>query len=313
MRLDLLLVRRHPGLSRRRAREAIEKGQVALDGRTLREPGRDVPEDAVVVFDPNRRALPRARPTLPVLLEDEHVIVVDKPAGLLTVPSGPGRHEEDTVLRRVQDYARRLRGRKGYAERVHRLDRDMSGAIAFALTREARAGLIRSFREHRVERAYLAIVDGEPAADSGTVDAPLREAWRSGRRGVARPGDASRPALTRWRVRERLAGASLLEVTLETGRQHQVRVHLAHAGLPVLGDAVYGRPSRGRPLARRPMLHALRLAFAHPTSGERIAVESPPPEDFRRVLAALRRRAYLRIERTSRRPIGESSKWTPTW
>ena len=289
MRLDLLLVRHHPSLSRRKARDVIEKGQVSVDGRLVREPGKDVAEGAAVVFDPNRKALPHARCSLAVLHEDSHVIVVDKPAGLLTVPSAPGLHDEDTALRRVQDYARRLKPRGGYAERVHRLDRDTSGALAFALSREARAGLIETFRHHRIERGYLAIVEGEPAAEGGTIDAPLREAWVSGRRGVARPGEEQRPARTHWRVRERLPGAALLEVRLETGRQHQIRVHLAHAGLPVLGDPVYGRAARGRPVARRPMLHAFRLAFAHPLTGERVSVESPPPEDFRRALDALRR------------------------
>jgi len=289
MRLDLLLIRRHPSISRRKARDVIEKGQVSVDGGAVREPGREVAESATVAFDPNRKALPRARCTLAVLHEDEHVIVVDKPAGLLTVPSAPGVHDEDTALRRVQDYAHRRKPRGGYAERVHRLDRDTSGALAFALSREARAGLIETFRHHRIERAYLAIVEGEPGGESGTVDAPLREAWVSGRRGVAKPSEEQQSARTHWRVRERLPGAALLEVRLETGRQHQIRVHLAYVGLPILGDPVYGKPVHGRPLARRPMLHAFRLAFAHPVTGERIAAESPPPEDFQKALAALRR------------------------
>jgi 23S rRNA pseudouridine1911/1915/1917 synthase len=297
VRLDLLLIRHHPSMSRRKARDVIEKGQVSVDGRIAREPGREVAEGADVAFDPNRKALPRGRCTLAVLHEDEHVIVVDKPAGLLTVPSAPGVHDEDTALRRVQDYAHRLKPRGGYAERVHRLDRDTSGALAFALSREARAGLIDTFRHHRIDRGYLAIVEGEPTGESGTIDAPLREAWVGGRRGVARPGEEHREARTHWRVRERLPGAALLEIRLETGRQHQIRVHLAHLGLPILGDPVYGktrvgpggRPARGPLVARRPMLHAFRLAFAHPVTGERVAAESPPPEDFRRALAALRR------------------------
>jgi 23S rRNA pseudouridine1911/1915/1917 synthase len=255
----------------------------------VREPGREVEEGAAVDFDPNRRALSRARCTLAVLHEDEHVIVVDKPAGLLTVPSAPGMHDEDTALRRVRDYARRRTPRGGYAERVHRLDRDTSGAIVFALSREARAALIQTFRRHHVERRYIAIVEGVPKGESGTVDVPLREAWVSGRRGVARPGEEGRSARTRWRVLERLAGAALLEVELETGRQHQIRVHLAHVGLPILGDPVYGRPDRGRAPARRPMLHAARLAFAHPITGERIDVRCPPPPDFRQALAGRRR------------------------
>ena len=291
MRLDLLLIRHHPGMSRRKARDVIEKGQVNVGGNAVREPGLEVEEDAAVVFDANRKALPRVRCTLPILHEDEHVLVVDKPAGLLTVPTGPGEDDEDTALRRVQDYAHRLKPRVGYAERVHRLDRDTSGAIAFALSREARAGLIETFRHHRIERRYLAIVEGVPDAESGTVDAPMREAWVSGRRGVAKPGEGSQPARTHWRVRERLPGAALLEVQLETGRQHQIRVHLAHVGLPILGDPVYGKPPRGRPLARRPMLHAYRLAFAHPVAGTRVAVESAPPADFQKALAALRRAA----------------------
>jgi 23S rRNA pseudouridine1911/1915/1917 synthase len=288
MRLDLLLIRRNPGMSRRRAQDVIEKGQVSVGGERVREPGRDVPESSAVEFDPNRKALPKARSTLPVLHEDEHVIVVDKPAGLLSVPSAPGLHE-DTALARVQDYARRLKPHEGYAERVHRLDRDTTGALAFALSREARSGLIDAFRAHRIERRYLAIVEGEPQGARGTIDAPVRDAWVSGRRGVAGPGEAAQPARTHWVLREPLPGAALVEVELETGRQHQVRAHLAHAGLPILGDPVYGRPSYGRPLARRPMLHAAELAFAHPITGERVHAKSPLPPDFEATLTALRK------------------------
>ena len=299
MRLDLLLIRRHPGLSRRKAREVIEKGQVSVAGERVREAGQEVAEDAAVVFDPNRPALPRARCTLPVLYEDEHVLVVDKPAGLLTVPSAPGLHDEDTALLRVQDYARRLKPRGAFAERVHRLDRDTSGAIAFALSPEARAGLIQTFRDHRIERAYVAVVAGEPREQSGLVDAPLREEWTSGRKGVARGDEPARPALTRWAVRERFSGAALLDVTLETGRQHQIRIHLAHVGLPILGDPVYGRVSS---LATRPLLHAARLAFAHPVTGARVAVESPLPDDVTRALKRLRQGLRPEAAGPPRRP-----------
>ncbi len=291
MRLDLLLIRRQPGLSRRTARDVIEKGQVSVDGQCVREAGREVHPGAELVFDPNRKALPRARCTLDVLYEDEHVIVVDKPAGLLSVPSAAGLRDEDTALRRVLDYARRLRPRGAFAERVHRLDRDTSGAIAFALSAEARAGLIRTFRDHRIERVYLAIVAGEPRGEQGVVDVPLRSLWSGGRKGVARGDEPAEAALTRWRLRERFAGAALLEVSLETGRQHQVRVHLAHVGLPILGDPVYGRPAL---LARRPLLHAWRLSFAHPITGESLAVECPMAEDMRHALASLRRRSLPR-------------------
>jgi 23S rRNA pseudouridine1911/1915/1917 synthase len=292
VRLDLALIHAHPSLSRRKAREVIEKGQVTVDGRLVREPGRDVDEKASIGFDPHRPALPRARCRLRILYEDEHLLVVDKPSGLLTVPSGPGRLDEDTALGRVQEYARHLRPRNAYAERVHRLDRDTSGALAFALSREARSGLIRTFRAHRIDRVYLAVVEGEPREERGEVQAPLRDTWVSGRRGVARGDEPAVSARTRWRVRERFPEATLLEVELDTGRQHQIRVHLAHVGLPVVGDRVYGGPRRGAgPPARRPMLHSFRLAFDHPVHGRRVDVSCPPPEDFLRVVEDLRRRA----------------------
>ncbi len=289
MRLDLALIRLHPGLSRRRARGAIEKGQVTVDGTRVRQAGHEVAEGAEVAWDPHRKALPRARCSLPILHEDEHVLVVDKPAGLLTVPTGPAVRDEDTVLARVREYVSHLRPREGFVERVHRLDRDTSGAVAFALSREARAGLIRTFRAHQIERRYLAIVAGAPQADRGVIDAPIRDAWVSGRRSVARDEEPQKPARTRWRVRERFFGAALLEVELDTGRQHQIRVHLAHVRLPVLGDRVYGTPTVGRVAPRRPMLHAWRLAFRHPVSGERVAVESPVPADLTRTASRLRR------------------------
>lgn len=288
MRLDLALIRRHPELSRRRAQAAIEKGQVNVDGARVREPGRDVGKDAVIDWDPNRRALPVARCSLPLLYEDPHLLVVDKPAGLLSVPTGPGE-DEDTALRRVQEYVARLRRRQGYVERVHRLDRDTSGTLAFALSREARSGLIRTFRAHRIERRYLTLVAGAPREDAGVIDAPLRESWERGRRGVAREGEASQAARTRWTVKERLDGAALLEVTLDTGRQHQIRVHLAHVDLPVLGDRVYGVRRVGPTHARRMMLHAERLAFSHPVTGGPVVAVSPRPEEFGRILARLRR------------------------
>jgi 23S rRNA pseudouridine1911/1915/1917 synthase len=289
MRLDLALIRRHPELSRRKAREVIEKGQVDVDGDAVVEPGHAVAEAAVIRWDPNRKARSRARSSLPVLYRDEWLAVVDKPAGLLSVPTIPGG-DEDTALARVRDYARHLSPRRPYAAAVHRLDRDTSGALAFALKPEARAALRELFREHRMERQYAALVEGTPRQDRGEVALPLHEDYEAGRRRVARPGEPGKEALTRWSVRERLAGAALLDVELATGRQHQIRVHLAHVGLPVLGDAVYrGRAGRPPAAVPRQMLHARRLAFLHPFTGTEVSVESPLPDDFREVLSMLRR------------------------
>jgi 23S rRNA pseudouridine1911/1915/1917 synthase len=290
VRLDLALIRRHPELSRRKARDVIEKGQVSLGGAPLLEPGRLVPEQAALRWDPHRKARSRARLSLPALYEDEALIVVDKPAGLLAVPSSPDARDEDTALARVREYVRHLRPRRPYVGVVHRIDRGTSGAMAFALTPQARQGLVALFREHRIERRYVALVGGQPRGEQGVVDLPLHEEYRGGRRRVARTGEPARTALTRWRSLERFRAGALLEIELSTGRQHQIRVHLAQLGLPILGDAVYGvgGAPAGLPRVRRPLLHARVLAFAHPLSGERVRAESPLPDDFRRVLRALR-------------------------
>jgi 23S rRNA pseudouridine1911/1915/1917 synthase len=291
VRLDLALIRAHAGMSRRKARDVIEKGQVTVAGETVREAGRMVAEEAAIAWDPSRKALPRARSSLPILHQDDAVLVVDKPAGLLTVPSLPGAGAEDTALARVEDYVRHLRPRHPYVGVVHRIDRDTSGAVAFALSPPAREALRALFRAHRIERRYLALVRGQPRGDGGVVEAPLHEDYRDGRRRVARRGEPSRPALTRFTVLERFPGAALLELELGTGRQHQIRVHLAHLGTPVLGDPVYGAPGAGPTLPRiaRQMLHARLLAFEHPLTGAAVRAESPLPGDFARVLAELRR------------------------
>jgi 23S rRNA pseudouridine1911/1915/1917 synthase len=135
-------------------------------------------------------------------------------------------------------------------------------------------------------------VDGTPPAGEGVVDRPLRDAYVSGKRAVARPGEPARPAVTRWRVVERFARGALLAVELQTGRQHQIRVHLAHIRMPVLGDATYGATGPRHPPAirvRRQMLHAGSLGFVHPLTGATVRVESPLPADFRRALLELRR------------------------
>jgi 23S rRNA pseudouridine1911/1915/1917 synthase len=306
MRLDVALIELHPGLSRRKAREAIEKGQVSVEGRTVREAGEAVAAGAAIEWDVHKKALPRARLSLPTLYEDDDLVVVDKPAGLLSVATAPGLTEEDTVIARVRDYVGRLRPRHAYAGAVHRLDRDTSGALAVALHEEARRALRGLFGAHRAERRYLAIVEGVPPRDEATIDLPIRDQYEGGRRAVARPAEPSHPALTRYRVAERFPGAALLEVELATGRQHQIRVHLAHMGLPVLGDLVYRELSVRPPaVARRQMLHARLLAFTQPLSGASVRTESPLPADFETVLAALRGgRALTRGRRAGPRGRG---------
>jgi 23S rRNA pseudouridine1911/1915/1917 synthase len=312
IRLDLALIRLHPALSRRKAREVIEKGQVTIEGRTALEAGELVAPASPIVWDPNRKARSRVRSRVRLLHEDEDVLVVDKPAGLLAVPTAPGA-QEDCALLRVQEYVARLRPRRPYVGVVHRLDRDTSGALAFALTPAARAALRDLFRAHRMERRYAALVHGSPPGEAGVVDLPIYDVYEAGRRRLARPGEPAHEARTHWRVLERFPAGALLEVELETGRQHQIRLHLAHLGLPIVGDAVYGAAATnrlagwdpgGRAVASVPrqMLHARHLGFAHPSTGAPVAVESPLPEDFRSAVRALRQGDAARATETAPRP-----------
>ena len=287
MRLDLAASRTF-GLSRRAAREAVRAGRIDVAGATRDEPGLDVPEDAKLSFQPDRPTRRRVVTRLTVLAEEADFLIVDKPAGLLSVPTA--EREGDTLLSRTLDYLHHRYRRRPYAGVVHRLDRETSGALAFARSRPALESLQKQFRAHTIAREYLAIVEGKPPA-SGTLDADLVRDGGDRRRSVARRGERGRRAVTHFRVVEQLAAAALVSVELETGRTHQIRVHFAAAGHPVLGDRVYRRSSpHPAPLeVPRQMLHARRLGFSHPSTGAFVEALSPIPEDFSGALAALRR------------------------
>jgi 23S rRNA pseudouridine1911/1915/1917 synthase len=221
------------------------------------------------------------------LHEDSDLLVVEKPAGLLAVPTA--EREKDTLLSRVSLYLQHRYRRRPYVGVVHRLDRDTSGALVFARTREALRFLQERFRSHEIEREYLAIVEGQPAPD-GSFDAALAGDGTLRRRGVARPGERGKRAVTRYRLLEKLRGSSLVSIELETGRTHQIRIHFAASGHPVLGDRVYRSPTAPPPPieAPRQMLHARRLGFPHPRDGRFLRVESPIPEDFAGLVSDLR-------------------------
>ena len=223
---------------------------------------------------------------LDILYEDTDILVVDKPAGLLTIASDRTRAPfEDTVLRRVREYVARPRGPRPYVGVLHRLDRDTSGALAIALSRAAHEAGRAMFAAHRFERHYLAIVHGVPHPPRGTIRAPISSRYVSGRRGVARRGDDALEAVTHYLVLDALGPVSLVELELETGRQHQIRAHLEHLGHPLVGERVYGGDARSSIKAPRQMLHAWKLTFAHPLGRRTIAVEADPPRDFLDVLA----------------------------
>jgi 23S rRNA pseudouridine1911/1915/1917 synthase len=297
MRLDLAASRAF-SLPRRAAREAVRAGRIEVDGVAADEPGLDVPETAKLAFHPSRPARYRVSTRLSVLAEDDDFVIVDKPAGLLSVPTA--EHEKDTLLARTLDYLHHRFGRRPLAFVVHRLDKDTSGSVVFARNRPALHYLQDLFRSHAIEREYLALVAGT-VADSGTFSADLVADGGSARRGVARPGERGKWAVTRYRAMEKLAGATLVSVELETGRTHQIRVHFAAAGHPVLGDRVYGRSRQSTvdsrqselPEIPRQMLHARRLGFPHPRTGKPVRAEAPLPRDFVAVLAGLRRKSKV--------------------
>jgi 23S rRNA pseudouridine1911/1915/1917 synthase len=291
LRLDKRLKERRQDLSWRQIREAIEKGQVTVDGRVEKDPGLDVRTGVEIDLDLNRPAQSRARASFDILHEDDHVIVLNKPAGLLSIPSNPeAGSSEDTVLRRVREYVAFKRGHKSYVGMLHRLDRDTSGSLAVALSKDAHAAGRELFKEHRFERHYLALVQGIPDPPSGTIKARISSGYRDGRRKLVDDYQAGLDAATDYQVRERLNGAALLELRLHTGRQHQIRLHLEKLGHPLVGERVYAGHQATGPSghhAHRNMLHAWRLAFPHPLTAAQISVEAPMPKDFAKLMKQL--------------------------
>jgi 23S rRNA pseudouridine1911/1915/1917 synthase len=221
-----------------------------------------------------------------IVLEDEHLLVVDKPAGMVVHP-GAGVAEGTLV----QELAGKLAGgaepqRPGV---VHRLDRDTSGLLVLARSEAVHAALQEAIRRREVEREYLALVSGRLGSRTGTIDAAIGRD-RANRTLMSTRTDKPRRAVTHFEVLEELPGRALLRVTLETGRTHQIRAHMAAIGHPVCGDQAYGGRVCGREIGlTRQFLHSARLVFSHPVTRERVECESKPPADLRRALDAVRR------------------------
>jgi 23S rRNA pseudouridine1911/1915/1917 synthase len=292
-RIDRVLGARDLGFSRSRLVSWIADGRITLDGSPVKASARVRPGQRVVVR-PTAPTPSSARAQdlpLTVLFEDAHVLVIDKPPGMVVHPA-PG-HADGTLVNAILHHVN-LSGlsdptRPGI---VHRLDRDTSGVLVVAKTETARESLVAQLQRHTVEREYRAIVLGRPP-DAVTFDTVHGRHPRDRKRFSSRVTRGKR-AVTHVRVLERLHGAALVACRLETGRTHQIRVHLADHRFPVLGDVVYGRNSRDPRIAAvaralgRQALHARVLGFAHPVTGEPVRCVAEPPEDFRRALAALR-------------------------
>ncbi len=278
-RLDRFLA--GPLGSRARAQSLIDAGQIDVDGRPRPKRHTVRSGEVVTVRDPAPAAPDGPAPEVPygIAFQDEHLLVVDKPAGVVVHPARG--HWTGTLAQALAGTAAggEDRARAGI---VHRLDRDTSGLLVVAKHEEVHRALRALIAERRLRREYLALVAGRPQARTGTIDAAIGRDRRDRLR-MSIDSDAPRDARTHFEVERMLPGATLLRVALETGRTHQIRVHLAAIGTPVCGDPQYG--GAGRYGLRRQFLHATRLAFDHPVTGAPIDVVSPLPEDLRVALS----------------------------
>lgn len=260
-----------PDSSKTKLRQLLQHDQVLVNGKPERSAKRELAaRDCVEIAGKSSRLDSRLR----LLFEDADILVVEKPEGLLTVPAEKGRAENTEALLNVYLGARHGEMR---AFHVHRLDYDTSGVLVFAKNAFAHARLQEQFARHTIDRRYIALVRGKMTPEKGTLRAFLAEGADLRVRLVADPAQG-KEAITHYRTLDAGPRVSRLELTLETGRRHQIRVQLSHAGHPVLGDAMYDKDGPN-PL-RRLALHAKHLAFAHPRSGKKLAFTVEPPQTF---------------------------------
>ena len=287
MRLDAALARLYPEYSRSRLQAWLRDGRIRIDGTTAEAKYKVCGGESIALAaEPAATSVDRPEAiALAIRFEDEHLLVIDKPAGLVVHP-GNGNWS-GTLMNALLHHEPRL-GEVPRAGIVHRLDKDTSGLLVVAKTLIAQTHLVRQLQARSVRRHYLAVVHGS-VTTGGTVDAPIgRHPVQRTRMAVV---DSGREARTHYAVRERFAAATLIECRLETGRTHQIRVHMASLGFPLVGDPVYGKRKTADSLLAafsRQALHAWRLALIHPATGAELAWESPLPDDMTALLADLR-------------------------
>jgi len=294
-RFDQILPGMFQGYSRAHLAGEVKSGRIRLDGREV-PPRTRVRGGEEVEWNRVEAPILGDRPQsmdLDVVFEDADLLVIDKPAGLVVHPGAGNR--DGTLLNVLLSHDPKL-AQLPRAGIVHRLDKDTSGLLVVARTLPAQTALVATLAARDIHRRYAAIVNGVPVA-GGTVDAPLDRHPTDRLRRAVREG--GRPAVTHYRVREKFRAHALLQCELESGRTHQIRVHMAHAGWPLVGDPLYGRglrlPRGATPALadalrgfKRQALHAEHLAFAHPVTGEALAFDAEPPRDFLDLLDALR-------------------------
>ncbi len=294
-RIDRYLSQELPDLSRSRIQQLIEQGVVQVNGKVCTSKKTTVQSgDRISLVIPDAKPLdlqPEAIP-LDVLYEDDSLIIINKPAGLVVHPAAG--HESGTLVNALLAHCQNLAGIGGVQRPgiVHRLDKDTTGAIAIAKTDFAHQHLQAQLKAKTARRQYLGLVYGSPSVQSGTIDQPIgRHLVDRKKMAVVPVEKGGRPAVTHWQVQERLGNYSLMHFQLETGRTHQIRVHSAYLGHPIVGDPVY---SSGHSLGVNlpgQALHAWRLTLQHPVSEEWIEVTAPVPKTFTTLLEVLRRRA----------------------
>jgi 23S rRNA pseudouridine1911/1915/1917 synthase len=297
-RLDRALAAAVPTLSRERLKALISSGAVTdPGGAQVRDPAAKARSTGAYVIEVPEPVAAHNAPqdiALEIVFEDDHLLVVDKPAGMVVHPAA-GNPDGTLVNALLHHCAGRLSGIGGVARPgiVHRIDKDTSGLLVVAKTDRAHEGLAAQFARHSIERVYQAIVSGVPTTGGGSVDAPLaRSSANRHKMAIVAEGRGKR-AVTHWRLIERLRESAMVECRLETGRTHQVRVHMASIGHPLLGDPVYGRtrPAHRELLKRlgfhRQALHAAALGFVHPVSNENLTFKSPLPSDIQELFGDL--------------------------
>jgi 23S rRNA pseudouridine1911/1915/1917 synthase len=298
-RVDKFVAGEVPSLSRSQVQDLIGRGLVTVNGIEVKPSQRLKEGDSVGVTLPpveDEKLVPESIP-LKIVYEDEDLVVVDKPPGMVVHPAAGHRRGTllNALLARYPDLPLDKDERPGI---VHRLDRDTSGLIVVARSLGAREHLQAQFKAREVLKVYLALVEGAVEPGQGIIDAPIgRDARDRKRMAVVKSG--GRQAVTEFRVLERLGEYTLLETRPRTGRTHQVRVHLAFLGHPVVGDSVYGHRKQRLDLERQ-FLHAFRLAFRHPSSGREVDLVSELPADLERVLETLRRPNVISAEEWER-------------
>jgi len=296
-RLDRALAAALPSLSRERLKVLTKAGALTRDGKAVRDPAVKVKGDeryTLALPDPEPDHNEPQEIPLPIVYEDEHLLVVDKPAGLVVHPAA-GNRDGTLVNALLHHCGGSLSGIGGVARPgiVHRIDKDTSGLLVVAKHDKAHEGLAKQFAAHSIDRRYLAIVSGVPRQAEGTVDASLARSRQNRKKiAIVHPGKGKR-AVTHWKRLEILNDAALVECRLETGRTHQVRVHMASIGHPLVGDPVYGR---GKSIHRkllnqldfgRQALHAAHLGFIHPVTKGRLSFDSALPSDMQELFTAL--------------------------